>query len=298
MQIQANATTIEVQDSGGTGVPVLLIMGLAGQLIHWPDAFTAPLIEAGFRVIRFDNRDAGLSRHFSELGKPRLGWIGLQRALGLTPRAPYSLADMAHDALGVLDALALPQAHIVGVSMGGMMAQRLALAAPSRCLSLTSIMSSSGARGLPGPSQAVIRASMAKPKGRNPEAVLRYYVDFFRVIGSPAYPTPPETLRQLFEASLKRSYDPVAHLRQLAAIMADTRRADELPALRVPTLVLHGRDDPFVPLACGQDTARRIPGARLAVIDGMGHDLPPPVCALLLSHLLPHLRQHPPAPQR
>ncbi|MDO5289909.1 MAG: alpha/beta fold hydrolase [Pseudomonadota bacterium] len=294
MQIQANATTLEVQDSGGTGTPVLLIMGLSGQLIHWPEAFTAPLVNAGFRVIRFDNRDAGLSRHFSELGKPRLGWIGLQRALGLKPSAPYGLADMAHDTLGLLDALALPQAHIVGVSMGGMIAQRLALAAPGRCLSLTSIMSSSGARGLPGPSRPVIQAFMAKPRGRDREAVLRYYVDFFRVIGSPAFPTPAAELRALFAQTIERSYDPEGNLRQLAAIMADTHRADELHALRVPTLVLHGREDPFVPLACGEDTARRIPGARLAVIDGMGHDLPPPVCARLLAHLLPHLREHAP----
>lgn len=292
MRIQANGIDIEIEDTGGSGVPVLLIMGLGGQLIHWPDSFTQPLVDAGYRVIRFDNRDAGLSHHFTDLGRPRLGWLALQRALGLKPQPPYTLADMAQDSLGVLDALQLPRAHIVGVSMGGMIAQRLAIAAPERCLSLTSIMSSSGARGLPGPQPQVVRAFFAKPRMRDPEAVLRYYLDFFEVIGSPAFPSRREEMAEVIMRGYQRSYDPEGNVRQLVAIMADHARPQELTSVRVPTLVLHGREDPFVPLACGEDTARRIPGAQLAVIDGMGHDLPPEASALLMQHLLPHLKAH------
>jgi pimeloyl-ACP methyl ester carboxylesterase len=175
--------------------------------------------------------------------------------------------------------------------MGGMVAQRMALAAPHRVLSLTSLMSSSGARHLPGPHPRVLQVMMSRPSGRGEDALLAHYVRLFQAIGSPGFPEPPEELRQRILASVRRGgYHPAGTARQLAAIAADTRRAEALQAIRVPTLVLHGTADPLLRVACGEDTARRIPGARLVTIPGMGHDLPAAVVEHLLPPLLPHLR--------
>ena len=290
MKIRANGIDIEVQDSGGSGPAVLLIMGLGMQLIAWPDSLVQALQARGYRVIRHDNRDAGLSSHLHQLGTPSLFWETLKYRLGLAQRPPYHLHDMAHDALGVLDALGLAQAHIVGASMGGMIAQRVALAAPTRCLSLTSIMSSSGARGLPGSRPEVLRVLLGKPQNSQREAVLRHYVRLLQAIGSPAFPTPEPQLRTLIEAGLERSsYAPQSTLRQMVAIAADRDRAQALSGIRTPTLVLHGQDDPLLPFACGADTARRIPHAQLVGIAGMGHDLPDAVIERLLAPLLAHL---------
>lgn len=292
MQIEANGVGIEVEDSGGSGPAVLLIMGLGMQLIAWPPGLVQALAQAGYRVIRHDNRDVGLSRHFDELRPASTLWSALRWRVGLAVQAPYSLADMAHDARGVLDALGVAQAHVVGVSMGGMIAQRLALAAPDRVLSLTSIMSSSGARNLPQARPDVARALMARPRTRNRAALLEYYVRFFGLIGSPGFPTPPAETRQRMAAALARAVNPAGVQRQMLAIAADITRPLQLPRIKAPTLVIHGRDDPLVPLAGGQDTARRIPGARLEVIDGMGHDLPPGVVQRILPLLLAHFARH------
>lgn len=293
MKIEANGLQIEIEDAGGGGEPVLLIMGLGGQLIHWPDSFLHGLAGAGLRAIRFDNRDAGLSQHLREHGAPNLLSASLRRVFGLAPKPPYTLQDMAADALGVLDALGVGRAHVVGVSLGGMVAQRIAIAAPARCATLTSIMSSSGARGLPGPRARVTQALLAKPRGRDPDAVMRYYLNFFDAIGGPAFRVPEADLRALVQRSVQRSYDPAGNLRQFAAVLADTTRADALAQVRCPTLVLHGDADPFVRIECGRDTARRIPGARFAAIEGAGHDLAPRFFDEVLRHLLPFLRAHP-----
>jgi pimeloyl-ACP methyl ester carboxylesterase len=293
MKVQSNGLAIEVEDSGPGAArePVLLIMGLGMQLIAWPRALVEALVQAGHRVIRMDNRDIGLSQRLEHLGTPNLLWEGVKRQCGLPVRAPYALPDMAADALGVLDALGIERAHVVGASMGGMIAQRLALAAPGRVLTLTSMMSSSGARGLPGPTARVLQVLMTRPADRSEPAVLAYYVRLFRAIGSPGFPTPEAQLREAILASVRRGgYYPAGGARQAAAMVADTARAQELGRLAVPTLVLHGAADPLVPLANGEDTARRIPGARLVTVPGMGHDLPPGVVEQLLDPLLPHLR--------
>jgi len=293
MRVQANRLAIEVEDSGpaGGGPPVLLVMGLGMQLTAWPAGFVAALVRAGHRVIRFDNRDIGLSTRLDHLGVPNLLWEGMKHRFGLPVRAPYGLADMAADALGVLDALAIPEAHVVGASMGGMIAQRMALAAPQRVRSLTSVMSSSGARHLPGPQPRVLQVLLSRPRDSSEDALLAHYVRLFRAIGSPAYPEPEEELRQRILASLRRAgYWPAGNARQVAAMAADTTRAQELAGVRVPTLVLHGTADPLVPIACGEDTARRIPGARFVAFPGLGHDLPPGGVERLLDPLLAHLR--------
>lgn len=297
MKIQANGIELALEDSGGPGPAVLLVMGLGGQLIHWPAGLVQGLADAGYRVLRFDNRDAGLSTHFTAHGAPRIPWIATQAWLGRRPKVPYTLSDMAADAVGVLDALGLPQAHIVGLSMGAMVAQRVALAAPQRVRSLVSIMGSSGARGLLKPKPAVLRVAASKGKARDDAALAAYYVRFLQAIASPTHGPSEEALRAMFHHTAQRhSPDNAATYRQLAAILADGERAKQLAQIRRPTLVLHGADDPWVPPACGEDTARRIPGARLAIIPDMGHDLAPvahpETVRRVLAELLPFLQAH------
>lgn len=296
MKIRANGIDIEVEDTGAdgsqTGRPVvLLIMGLGMQLVAWPPAMVDALVKAGYRVIRHDNRDVGLSQHFDDQGAPNVIWASIKIKLGLTPEAAYSLHDMALDAVGVLDALKVPKAHIVGVSMGGMIAQRVALAAPDKVLSLTSIMSSSGARGLPTAEGKVMRALFSRPEGKSLEAIVDHYVKLYSLIGSPGFSVEPAAQRERIMVGLKRSYHPVGTLRQMVAIGADTgKRARELNRITTPTLVLHGRADALVPFSHGEDTARRIPGAKFVGIDGMGHDLPPGVVEHVLRHAIPHMQ--------
>ncbi len=293
MKLRANGIDIEIEDThaGDTsGLPVvLLIMGLGMQLVAWPPALVQSLVDAGYRVVRLDNRDIGLSQKFDHLGLPNLLWEGLKYKLGLPVKSPYSLGDMAADTLAVLDALQVEKAHVVGVSMGGMVAQRVAIAAPQRVLSLTSIMSSSGARGLPQAKPQVMRVLLARPAGPDPTSVLNHYVKLFKAIGSPGFPMDDAELRERIAAAAKRSFYPAGTVRQMAAIAADSQRAHALGALRVPTLVIHGKADPLVPYACGEDTARRIPGATLVGIEGMGHDLPAGVVQRILEPLIPHL---------
>lgn len=301
MKIRANGIDIEVEDSAAQDVSfatkpaILLIMGLGLQLIAWPPEMVQGLEAAGYRVIRFDNRDVGLSTRMEEMGKPNLMWASLQYKLGFKPAAPYSLSDMAADAIGVLDALGVRQAHVVGVSMGGMIAQRVALAVPQRVLSLTSIMSSSGAKGLPGPAPEVLRAMLSRPTGSSKAAVIEHSVGLFRAIGSPAFPFQEAELRARITRGVERAFYPVGTLRQMVAVVSDHTRAALLGRIAAPTLVLHGTADPLVPLACGQDTARRIPGAKLVTIEGMGHDLPPEPVRRILAALLSHITAHPAA---
>lgn len=291
MKLSSNGLRFEIDSQGDEQAPaVLLTMGLGMQLIAWPVALVQALVDAGFRVIRYDNRDIGLSSHLDELGQPNMGWQFIKSRLGLRLRAPYSLQDMANDGLGVLDALGVPRAHVIGVSMGGMVSQRIAAAAPERVLSLTSIMSSSGAPGLPGPGLPVVRAVLARPRSSQPEDVVANTLALFRVIGSPGHAQDMPALRAQLMAAVNRSYHPAGVLRQLMAITADTDRHTVLPRIQCPTLVLHGTADPLVPIACGRDTAARIPGARFEAIEGMGHDWPPGVTEQLVRHTVPHLQ--------
>lgn len=296
MKIRANNIDIEIEDThpgDATGRPVvLLIMGLGMQLIAWPPAMVQAIADAGFRVVRFDNRDVGLSQFFDHLGAPSLIWEGLKFRLGWRIRPPYSIEDMAADTVGVLDALKIARAHVVGVSMGGMIAQRVAVLAPSRVISLSSIMSSSGARGLPEASPAVTRVLLGRPAGKGMQAAIDHTARLLKAIGSPGFPMPDAEVREKVAAAAQRSFHPQGIVRQMVAIAADGTRAAALAKITAPTLVLHGRADPLVPMACGQDTARRIPGARFESIEGMGHDLPPGVVDRLLAFLIPHFKTH------
>ena len=297
MKIRANNIDIEVEDTGalplgknGEARPVvLLIMGLGMQLVAWPPALVLALLDAGYRVVRHDNRDIGKSQKFDNFGNPNLIWTSLKHKLGLSITPPYSLQDMALDAIGVLDALNIDQAHIVGVSMGGMIAQRVAIAAPNRVLSLTSIMSSSGARRLPQAQSKVLGTLLSRPKSNSESDVADHYVKLFKVIGSPGFPIDAAESRERILEGIRRSFHPAGTLRQMVAIAADAKRPAELAKITCPTLVIHGKDDPLVPYANGVDTAKRIKGAHLVGIEGMGHDLPPGVVSRISSLLLPFL---------
>ena len=300
MKLKANGLRIEFEDTAcidgemdakaAKRPVVLLIMGLGMQLVAWPPQMVQDLVDAGYRVIRFDNRDIGLSTHLDAMGKPNILWTGLKFKLGIIPKPPYTLTDMAQDAIAVLEELEIDKAHIVGASMGGMIAQRVAIAAPHRCLSLTSIMSTSGARGLPKPKPEILRAILRKPKGKSTQEVVDHFVHVFKLIGSPTYPIPEAESRARISVGVKRSYHPVGSLRQMLAIVTDITRAAQLPRITAPTLVLHGLADPLVPFACAQDTARRISGARLIAIPGMGHDLPAEPVAKMLQSMIPHFK--------
>ena len=278
MQLSTNGIVLEVEDHGSpAGEPLLLVMGLGMQLLGWHEDFVALLVERGFRVIRFDNRDIGLSQKFDDLGVPNLAALTLRHALGLRVRSPYTLADMASDALGVLDALGIASAHVCGASMGGMIAQHMARLAPARVRSLTLMMTTSGARRLPAAPLKVRAALIARPSAQTLEGLVEHYVKLYALIGSPAYPTAPAALRERFAVSIRRSYRPAGTARQMVAIVADGDRSPMLGAIAMPTTIIHGEADPLVPVEAGRDLKAKIPAAEIDLIPGMGHDLPTPL---------------------
>ena len=281
---------LEYESLGDPSHPaIVLIMGLGMQLLGWPDNFCQALVARGFRVIRFDNRDCGLSSRTPGKKHPKLLLAMAAAALGLRVRTPYTLDDMAADTVGLMDRLGIAQAHIVGASMGGMIAQVLAAKFPRRVLSLTSIMSTSGNRRVSKPSKAARKVLLARPADpKDPEVVIEHLVNTFGVIGSPGYPTTREAMRSRIGRSVRRAYDPAGVARQLVAVIAAGDRRKLLRTITAPTLVIHGADDPLVPLAAGRDTAQHIPGAALLVIDGMGHDFPEALLPRLAGAIADH----------
>jgi pimeloyl-ACP methyl ester carboxylesterase len=248
--------------------PLLLIMGLGMQMIHWDRALCEQIAGQGFHVIRFDNRDAGRSTRI----KARVPNL-MRGFVGLAVDAPYLLSDMAGDTLGLLDHLEIERAHVVGASMGGMIAQTLAIMAPERVLSLASIMSTTGARNVSRPKLAVMRSLLTRAPSER-EANIDHFLKVFKTIGSPAYPMDEARMREVAEVAYDRGHNPAGTGRQLAAIIASGDRTKQLRKLDVPAVVIHGRADPLVQFHGGQATAKAIPGAKLAAFDGMGHDLP------------------------
>jgi pimeloyl-ACP methyl ester carboxylesterase len=277
MQVQANGLRIEVDVQGpADGAPLLMIMGLGMQLTGWPEPLVQMLVQRGQRVIRIDNRDAGLSQGFDHLGMPRVAWAALRYALRLSVHSAYSIADMARDSVGVLDALGIERAHIVGASMGGMIAQHIAAEQPARVSALTLIMTTSGARQLPRPS-AKARAVLMDRRGLDAndiEAIVDRLERVFSVIGSPAYRPQRDAFRERLRESVQRAYRPAGVARQLMAVAADGDRSALLARIDAPTHIIHGARDPLVPVAAAHDLHSKILGSTLEVIDGMGHDLP------------------------
>jgi pimeloyl-ACP methyl ester carboxylesterase len=248
--------------------PVLLLMGLGTQMLGWPDGFCEALVGRGLHVIRSDNRDIGLSSHLTDAPAPDLGSI----FRGDTSSASYTLSDMAADTIGLLDALGLESAHLVGASMGGMIAQTTAIEHPRRVRSLTSIMSSTGDPTVGQATREAMAALLSPPAGTREEAIERT-LSILRVIGSPGFELDEADVRWRTGLAFDRAHDPTGVARQLAAIAASGDRTAALRSVSVPTLVLHGADDPLVNVSGGRATAAAIPGAELVVLDGMGHHL-------------------------
>ncbi|GLQ04864.1 alpha/beta fold hydrolase [Sneathiella chinensis] len=291
MKIQAGNVSLEVDLRGNPSDPaVVLIAGLGFQLIDWPDSFADRLAAAGYYVIRFDNRDIGLSEKLEGLAVPVLETLMEDRASGLAPEVPYGLEDMAGDVVALLDALSIEKAHMVGMSMGGMIAQITAALAGHRVSSLTSIMSSTSEAGLPGPKPEVMGILASAPTTDDEDEIVAFGLTVNDAIGSPGFRWDRAALEDHIRACVRRSYCPTGYMRQYGAVLAAPGRRALLSKIAVPGLVIHGADDPLVPSDCGRDTADHIPGARFELVPGMGHDLSPVLCDRLADLILPHLK--------
>ena len=286
-------TGIEIfyEDRGDPSAEViLLVMGLGAQMTLWPDELVAALVGDGFRVIRYDNRDIGLSQKFEGARAPSLPVQVLRKKIGFPAKVPYTLKDMADDGIGLLDALGIASAHVVGASMGGMIAQLMAVHHGHRLASLTSIMSTTGNGKLPQAEKHAIDALVAPIQSMEEESLIAHGLNIARNIGSPGYPFDPEQQRERVLLNMRRSVYPAGLPRQLAAIIDDGCRRARLANVSTPTLVMHGEADPLVKLEAGEDTARHISGARLVTIPGWGHDLPIALVPRIASEIASHAR--------
>jgi pimeloyl-ACP methyl ester carboxylesterase len=273
-RLKANGLNLEYETFGSRNDPaILLIMGFSAQMTMWPEALCTGLADRGYQVIRFDNRDIGLSDKLDHLGEVNVMEAFMKAASGQPVTAPYTLDDFATDSVGVLDALGVGKAHIVGASMGGMIAQLVAVNHPHKARSLTSIMSTTGRRDLP-PSKPEAMAVLTQPAPVEREARIAHTMGVWRIIGSqPVYAAGDEELRRIATSIVDRApYDPAGIARQLVGILASPPRNEMLKNVKLPALVIHGADDPLVNVEGGKDTAASIPGARLKIIPGMGHD--------------------------
>lgn len=269
--------------------PLILIMGLGAQMIHWDDDFCRDLAGRGFRVIRFDNRDIGKSTRLSG-GKPLRPIELLKlRLFKIAPEAPYKLWDMARDVVGLLDTLGIRKAHIVGASMGGMIAQEIAMQHPDRVLSLTSIMSSTGNPKLPQATREASAILLAPPPTSKEEYIERFGKTW-KVLRGGSFPLDEAKDSERAEATYARGLNPAGVGRQLRAILASGNRKDRLGSIKIPTLVIHGTIDPLVRVEAGKDTAASIPGAKLLLIEGMGHALPIPMWPAIIGAIAEHAR--------
>lgn len=288
--VTANSIDINYDSFGDNSHPaIVLIMGLATQMIYWDEQFCKLLASQGYWVIRFDNRDNGKSTWLDSTPAPTsltlLAHAVLKRPLGAT----YLLSDMMKDTLGLLDALHIESAHIVGVSMGGMIAQEMAIRHPHRVKSLTSIMSTTGNRKLPKPS-AAFSFKMLKRPPKNVNKAITYGMHVWRLIHGDYYPFDQQKVLSLITQAIQRGFNPAGNTRQLAAILDSPDRTSALNTLTVPSLIIHGEDDPLVLLACGQATARAIPNAKIKVYPGMGHTIPQQLYDDITKQILEHIK--------
>lgn len=266
--------------------PLVLVMGFAQQLIAWDPRFCAKIADRGFKVVRFDNRDVGLSTHLSSLGTPDV----MRVMMGDRSAAPYAIEDMADDLAGLMTALDLRAAHIVGASMGGFVVQETAIRHPDRVLSLASIMSTTGSRTA-AQSKPQALAMLMRPPPTSRAEVLERAPQLWKVLGSPGFPFDEERLLARAGAAWDRSHDADGIARQAGATFTQRDRTADLGKVRVPTVVIHGADDPLVSLSGGEATARAIPGARLVVIPGMGHDLPEGAWDMVVDAIVDNARR-------
>ncbi len=284
----SNGITIEYETFGRREHPALLmVMGLGAQLTLWDPEFCQMLADRGHFVIRYDNRDVGLSTWFDEHGAPDMASLLTAIATGTPPEVPYTLDDMADDGAGLLDALEIERAHVCGASMGGMLAQTISIRHPARVISMTSIMSTTGNPEIPPAAPEAMAVLTAAPPSTREEAI-ENGLRGRRVIGSPRYPMDEARARANTARDYDRAFHPQGTARQMAAIMAHGNRREALRGLDVSTLVIHGSDDPLVHVLGGRDTADAIPGAELWEIPGMGHDLPVPLFDELVERITGH----------
>jgi pimeloyl-ACP methyl ester carboxylesterase len=285
-RIKANGIEIEYETFGKKGNPaLLLIMGLGAQLTLWPESLCEDLASRGFFVVRYDNRDVGLSTDFDKWGVPNIMDAFMKLMKGEKVATPYLLDDLANDAIGLLDALDIDRAHMVGASMGGMIAQIVAAKFPQRTRSLVSIMSTSGRRGLPTGKPEAVAMLSAQPAGPAREQLIAHAIKLRTVIGSPGFPADAAELRALVERNIDRRYYPAGAARQYLAVLASGDRVELLKTVKVPTLVLHGADDPLLPVDGGRDVASLVPGARIETFPGWGHDIPKEMVPKLVESL-------------
>ncbi|MBX3504069.1 MAG: alpha/beta fold hydrolase [Parvibaculum sp.] len=288
-QVKANGITINYEDRGpADGTPILFVNGYTSTMMSWPEELMEGLRAEGFRVIRYDNRDVGRSEKFS--GLPKVADVAAAVREGRKPDIPYRLADMAADGIGLLDALGIEKAHVMGISMGGMIVQRMAIHFPERLFSVTSIMSSTGNPAVPPATDEALKALQAQPASEEREDVIRHRMKGRRVYQSPAYPMSDEALYARCAREFDHMYYPEGGVRQYAAIIGDGSRVEELKKVALPFLVIHGDSDPLVRPEGGEDTARSVPGAKLVMIEGMGHDLPVELCPRYVELISAHAR--------
>lgn len=285
--VQANGIDI-VYDSFGTpeAEPLLLIMGLGRQMITWDEEFCKKIAGHGYWVIRFDNRDVGLSTNFNEAGPTDLGAVFQAFAKGEEPSVAYKLIDMAKDAIGLLDALNIKSAHIVGASMGGMIAQTLCIHFPEKVKTLTSIMSTTGNPDLPKATQEAATA-LATPSPAEREANIEHSLKSLRVLNG-TFPIDEKHQRKMAGIAFDRMYNPEGFTRQYASVLTAGSRKKPLASIKIPTLVIHGTQDPLIPKEAGIDTADTIPGAKLCLIEGMGHSLPTETWEEIINQITNH----------
>lgn len=289
---KANGIDIAYDEFGAASAPViLLIMGLGAQLTRWSESFCRRLADGGFRVVRYDNRDVGLSTKFEAAGVPNVGEAFQRTMKGQPVDAPYTLEDMANDGAGLLDALGIAKAHIVGVSMGGMIAQVFAVNHADRTRSLVSIMSTSGRPGLPPGTPAGMNALLSTPPAEDRDTIIAHTVKNRGIVGSPKFPEDEAALRRQVAADYDRSYYPPGVSRQIVAVLKSGSRVALLEKIRVPTLVIHGADDPLVPVEGGKDTAVTIPGAELLIVPGMGHAIEPALVPTVADAIIAFCRK-------
>ena len=294
--IDANGLSLHFESMGNeSDPPMLLIMGLAVQMILWPDELCHALVSKGFRVIRFDNRDVGLSTHLDHLGVPNVPIQYAKFVLRLPLKAPYLIDDMAADTAALIDALGLKRPHVIGASMGGMIAQNLAANYPDKVASITSIMSTTGRRSLPRPTWKTLRALMQPPaKPGDTQGAIDRMEKVLGVISSKTYPPDPIRIREFCTRHILRSNHPEGGARQLLAIAASDDRTYTVRKIKAPTLVIHGDEDMLVSPVCGMETAREIVygggKARVSIIKGMAHDFPVPLIPQIADEIIAHCR--------
>ncbi|NMP15475.1 alpha/beta hydrolase [Thalassotalea sp. Y01] len=291
--VNVNGIDIAYQLYGNSDHPTLvLIHGLGAPLTAWPMAMVEQFVERGFQVLLFDNRDIGYSQQLEHLKIPNLAWLVVKSKLGLPINVPYKLEDMMLDTIALVDHLNIKNFHLIGASMGGMIAQLLAIYYPHRVKTLTSIMSTTGNKTLPKMSDEVKHIFSAKPDSNSEQDIVKFNVQKWRIIGSPDYPAQEHYLNNYVKGLVRRGLYGKGTLRQMLAVMAGKNREKQLAEINVPTLVLHGGADPLIRVACGEATAQSIRNATLKIYPGMGHDFPVELLPSIVSDISGHIQTH------